>query len=87
MDTGSKTDCYSLNSCGKNVSVLDEAWDVFIDYMVDHGIKGTITHEQFEEILSIVDREKKFVKFKEQILHSFQYDLGAWPLVEQERRG
>ena len=84
MDTGSKTN-RNIFSYGKNVRVLDEAWDVFMDYMGENGISNPLTTKQFEEILSIVDRDKRFVKFKEQILHSFQYDTGAWPLVKRER--
>ena len=84
MDTGSRTNC-CLSFKGKNVSVLDEAWDVFIDYVGEKNIKTPLTHQQFEEILLIVDRDSRFVRIKDKILHSFQYDSYAWPIVEKRK--
>ncbi len=84
MGTGSKTNRW-LSSGGKNNYVLDEAWDVFVDYMGRNGIINPLTQNQFEEILLIVDQDSKFIKFKDEILYSFQYDSYAWPLVEKRK--
>ncbi len=85
MDTGSKTSG-RLSSLGKNVCVLDEAWDVFLDYLGEHKITTPLTHRQFEEILLVVDKNNRFVNFKQEILHSFQHDSYAWSIVERESR-
>lgn len=68
---------------GKKIDVVDEAWDAFLDYIGEKKLRTPLTNQQFEEILLIVDKKSEFMNHKNKILHSFQHDSYAWPLVEK----
>jgi hypothetical protein len=70
-------------SFGKKIDVVDEAWDAFIDYVGEKKIKTPVTKDNFEEILSKIDKNRGFLHYKTEILRSFQEDSYAWPLVEK----
>lgn len=82
METSFNTN-NNLFYLGKKIDVVDEAWDAFLDYIGEKKLQTPLTHEKFEEVLKIVDKKNEFVNHKSKILHSFQNDSYAWPLVEK----
>jgi hypothetical protein len=67
----------------KDAGVIDIAWDTFSDIIGERNLKTPLTLEQFEQIFSEISTDEKIKCMKQEILHSFQYDTYAWPLVER----
>lgn len=63
--------------------LIDEAWDLFSEYIGNHKLETPLDVDQFEIIFNLIDRDGKFESRKVDILKSFRYDSYLWPLVKR----
>ena len=69
---------------GNKEKLLDEAWDFFIEYVVDKNISTPLNFDQFEDVFIVLNKDNKFSLIKNDILYSFQNDSYYWPLVKKK---
>lgn len=79
QDGGSVTELYNA----ANYHLVNEAWDVFSEYIGENKLQTPLDLDEFEGIFSIVNINGKFDSVKVDILRSFRYDSYAWPMVKR----
>lgn len=90
QDNGNRQEDFSIRlektSGVKDYRVIDEAWDLFSEYIGEQRLKTPLSILQFEMIFDKVAKDEKFRELKSDVLESFRYDSYSWPLVERDDR-